>query len=145
MGSRPTRLGEARSNELSGNSQPASPAKRGEQPDIRMAHANFFEKVYATVKTVPKGKVATYQQIATLITTPRAAQAVGWALRALPEHNDVPWQRVINSKGMISIENMRAPKPYQAQLLKKEGVKVTFVEGNYFVDLKKYLWNPKER
>lgn len=107
---------------------------------------NFFAKVYEIVQIIPPGKVATYQQVATLIATPRAAQAVGWALRALSEEQlaRIPWQRVISSKGMISIKNLKAPKDYQAQLLKNEGVKVNFIDGNYFVDLKRYLWNSKE-
>ncbi|RJQ13546.1 methylated-DNA--[protein]-cysteine S-methyltransferase [Candidatus Parcubacteria bacterium] len=105
---------------------------------------NFFQKVYEVVKKIPAGKVATYQQVATIVSTPRAAQAVGWALRALSENQlaVVPWQRVINSKGMISIENLKAPKEYQAKLLKDEGVEVRLVENNYFIDLKKYLWDP---
>lgn len=107
-----------------------------------MTSGNFYERVYVIVRQIPKGTVATYQQVATLVSTPRAAQAVGWALRALPDYHDVPWQRVINSKGMISIQNLRAPKDYQAQLLREEGIEVTFMESNYFVDLKKYIWKP---
>ncbi len=102
---------------------------------------NFYQQVYQIVKKIPKGQVATYGQIAGLISTPRAAQVVGFALRVLPA--DVPWQRVINSHGMISIENLNCPKSLQATLLKKEGVRITFQEGNYWVDLKKYQWHPK--
>lgn len=101
---------------------------------------NFYTRVYDVVRKIPRGRVATYQQIATMVSTPRAAQAVGWALRALPEGHDVPWQRVINSRGMISIQNLRAPKTLQAKLLREEGVEVKMVGGNYFVDLEKYLW-----
>ncbi len=103
---------------------------------------NFYAKVYAAVKKVPAGRVATYQQIATVVSTPRAARAVGWALKALPDMHGVPWQRVINSRGMISIENLRAPKTVQAKLLRAEGVEVEERNGNYFVDLEKYLWRP---
>ena len=101
---------------------------------------NFYSRVYEVVKRIPKGKVATYQQVATVISTPRAAPAVGWALRALPDGHSVPWQRVINSQGMISIENLRAPKSLQAKLLRKDGILVKEISGNYFVDLEKYLW-----
>ncbi|HEY4479156.1 MAG TPA: MGMT family protein [Candidatus Paceibacterota bacterium] len=103
---------------------------------------NFYSKVYDVVKKIPAGKVATYQQVATIISTPRAAQAVGWALRALPDYNNIPWQRVINSQGMISIENLRAPKSLQVKLLREEGVEVKEVDGNYFVDLNTYIWRP---
>ena len=103
---------------------------------------NFYSKVYDVVKKIPAGKVATYQQVATIVSTPRAAQAVGWALRALPDYHNIPWQRVINSQGMISIENLRAPKSLQVKLLREENVEVKEVDGNYFVDLGKYLWRP---
>ena len=101
---------------------------------------NFYSRVYDAVRRVPRGKVATYQQIAGIVSSPRAAQAVGWALRALPALHNVPWQRVINSKGMISIENLRAPKSLQVRMLREEGIEVHKKEGNYFVDLDKYFW-----
>jgi len=103
---------------------------------------NFYSKVYDAVRQIPRGRVATYQQVAIAVSTPRAAQAVGWALRALPTGSDVPWQRVINSRGMISIRNLRAPKSLQARLLREEGVVVSVEEGNYVVDLDEYLWHP---
>lgn len=102
---------------------------------------NFYQQVYQIVKKIPKGRVATYGQIAGLISTPRAARVVGFALRLLP--TGIPWQRVINSRGMISIENLDCPKELQANLLKKEGIKVTLKQGNYWVDLNKYSWRTK--
>jgi len=54
----------------------------------------------------------------------------------------LPWQRVINSKGMISTTCLDHPKEQQAFLLRKEGVEVKEIDGNYFIDLKKYLWQP---
>ncbi|OGZ93348.1 MAG: hypothetical protein A2131_00410 [Candidatus Sungbacteria bacterium GWC2_49_10] len=101
---------------------------------------NFYSKVYDVVKKIPAGKVATYQQVATIISTPRAAQAVGWALRALPTGHGVPWQRVINSRGMISIQNLRAPKSLQVKLLREENIEVKEIDGNYFVDLPRYQY-----
>ena len=108
---------------------------------------NFYEKVYAEVKKIPKGKVATYGQIAGMISTPRAARVVGFALRSLGTNpsaggrKGVPWQRVINARGMISIESPFVTKVYQAQLLRKEGVEVKEQNGNFFVDLVKFSWN----
>ncbi len=101
---------------------------------------NFYKKVYDVVKKIPVGKVATYQQVATIVSTPRAAQAVGWALRALHDYHNIPWQRVINSQGMISIENLRAPKSLQVKLLREENIEVKEVDGNYFVDLPRYQY-----
>ncbi len=102
---------------------------------------NLYFRIYNAVRKIPAGRVATYGQIAALIGTPRAAQVVGWALRALKPNTKVPWQRVINKDGMISIENMHAPKELQVQLLRQEGIEVIQRDGNFFVDLKKYLWN----
>lgn len=104
------------------------------------APENFYHRVYEIVRNIPRGRVATYQQVAMMASTPRAARMVGWALRALPVGNGVPWHRVINSRGMISIQNLRAPKSLQAKLLREEGVRVGQRDGNYFVDLEKYLW-----
>lgn len=107
---------------------------------------NFFQAVYAIAKKIPPGKVMTYGQIAAIISTPRAARVVGFAMRALPDGTDVPWQRVINMRGMISIENMQFPKEEQARLLRAEGINVVQqADGNFFVDLKEYLWQPKNQ
>lgn len=111
-------------------------------PNDMARQENFYGLVYDIVKKIPRGRVATYGYVAMMVSTPRAAQAVGWALRALPDGHDVPWQRVINSRGMISIENLRAPKSLQVKLLRAEGVEVRQKEGNYFVDIEKYLWRP---
>jgi methylated-DNA-protein-cysteine methyltransferase-like protein len=102
---------------------------------------NFYEEVYKMVKKVPHGKVATYAQIATMISSPRAARVVGFALRALGDRaDDVPWQRIINSEGRISIQNLKHAQSEQADLLKKEGIEVEFRDKAYWVDLKKYLY-----
>ncbi|PIT90313.1 MAG: cysteine methyltransferase [Candidatus Komeilibacteria bacterium CG10_big_fil_rev_8_21_14_0_10_41_13] len=103
---------------------------------------NFYEQVYQITKSIPKGKVSTYGQIAGLISSPRAARMVGWALHALDKLPDLPWQRVINSKGMISTTCEDHPKSQQAAILRQEGVVVEVRDGNYFVDLDKYLWQP---
>ena len=92
---------------------------------------------------IPRGRVATYGQIAALVYTPRAARAVGLVLRNLPANTKVPWHRVINAHGMISIENLNVPKQEQARRLQKEGIEVRFRDGNWWVDLRKYLWRPK--
>jgi methylated-DNA-protein-cysteine methyltransferase-like protein len=104
---------------------------------------NFYQKVYALTKKIPQGKVATYGQIASIISTPRAARMVGWALH-LCDINEVPWQRVINSRGMISTTCLDHPRELQAALLSAEGIKVEEKQSNYYIDLKKYLWQPKK-
>lgn len=102
--------------------------------------SDFFEKVNRFVKKIPRGKVVTYGQVASEIGYPRAARLVGWALAKLS--SGVPWQRVVNREGMISIENLQAPKELQMKLLRKEGVKVEKVRENWYVDLKRYQWKP---
>lgn len=102
---------------------------------------NFFFRVYNMARRIPKGKVATYGQIAALVGSPRASQQVGWALAHLPANTRVPWQRIINREGRITIENMNFPKDLQAKMLEAEGVDVTQRDGNFYVDLEKFRWN----
>ena len=102
----------------------------------------FFQRVYKRVSKIPKGQVASYSQIAAMVSTPRAARVVGFALKHLPKSSNIPWHRVINAKGFISIENLAVSKDEQARRLQQEGIKVEFRNGNWWVDLEKYLWNP---
>ena len=99
--------------------------------------SGYYEDVYRVVERIPAGKVSTYGRIAALITVPRGARGVGWALHALkPEqHRDVPWWRVINAAGRISNEYNAE---LQRQMLETEGV--VFDERGY-VDLKQFLWD----
>lgn len=87
----------------------------------------------------------TYGQAAAFISTPRAARVVGFAMRALPKGSDVPWQRVINSQGRISIISWHWQPADQARILRAEGVRVTQRDGSYWVDLDEYLWTPTRR
>lgn len=101
---------------------------------------NFYDKVYTVVKKIPKGKVATYGQVAALISTPSLARAVGYALHALPIGKKIPWYRVISSSGRLSIQHHIYPAKKQAELLKKEGIKVRQIKSEFFIDLKNNLW-----
>lgn len=99
----------------------------------------FSETVIGIVRRIPRGKVATYGQVAALAGSPRAALMVGRILRYSSESEQLPWQRVINSQGRISIINISYPAELQAKLLQEEGVKVETRSGSYYVELKKYL------
>jgi methylated-DNA-protein-cysteine methyltransferase-like protein len=99
---------------------------------------SFFRQVYKLVRCIPAGEVATYGQIARLLGQPRAARTVGWALHSLPEGEDVPWQRVINARGMVSLGGGRDGAAIQRALLEGEGV-VFDDEGR--VDLEVYGWD----
>lgn len=89
-----------------------------------IADKDFAEEVYRLTKSIPRGRVATYGQIATYIHSPRWARAVGTALRNLPRSRskDVPWHRVINAQGRISARGDAERPTVQERLLKKEGV-----------------------
>ena len=102
------------------------------------APANFYEAVYRLARVIPRGRVMTYGQIAAILGCPRAARAVGYAMRASGPH-DVPWQRVINGKGQISAKTEVERPVLQKLLLEAEGVKFDATET---CDLKKYRWEP---
>jgi methylated-DNA-protein-cysteine methyltransferase-like protein len=82
---------------------------------------------------IPRGKVATYGQIAAIVSHRGAARTVGWALHGLTEGTNVPWHRVINARGQISLD----PGTRQIDLLRAEGVRVN-AQGR--VDMKAYQW-----
>lgn len=104
---------------------------------------SFFERVYRVVKQIPRGKVASYGQIAALLGHPQAARTVGWALNALTsaQANEVPWQRVINSVGRISLSRADLSADIQRALLEDEGVE--FDEREH-VDLRRFGWEGLE-
>ncbi|MDE6274373.1 MAG: MGMT family protein [Clostridiales bacterium] len=97
---------------------------------------NFYESVYAYLKTIPKGKVVTYGQIARAIGRPRAARQVGNALHRNPEPVVTPCHRVVNREGRLAPAFAFGGVEVQAKLLRDEGVEVT--DG--YVDLEKYIW-----
>ena len=104
------------------------------------AESTFYERVYALVRQVPFGQVVTYGQVAALLGAPRAARAVGYALRFLPPNTDVPWHRVINHLGGISLRHPASQPHVQRTLLEAEGI--TFdAEGR--VDLSQDRWEPQ--
>ena len=102
---------------------------------------NFYTRVYGIVRKIPKGTVMAYSQVAAISGSPRAARAVGWALRALPPDTGIPWQRVVNKDGFLTIFNPHFAAEEQKNRLKSEGVTVTQEQGLYRVDMTKYLAN----
>lgn len=98
----------------------------------------FYDAVYEIVRKIPSGSVTTYGTVATLIGSPGNARAVGYALRSLPEGTNVPWHRVINAQGRISLRS-RLPESTDLQhdLLVEEGV-VFSDEGT--TSLETYGW-----
>jgi methylated-DNA-protein-cysteine methyltransferase-like protein len=97
----------------------------------------FYRRVYRIVRHIPKGRVATYGVIARLAGRPGAARTVGWALSALPEDPDVPWWRVLNAAGRISLSAHEHTSVVQRALLLREGVR--FATGGA-VNLSVFGW-----
>lgn len=103
----------------------------------------FRDQVIAFIKKVPKGKVVSYGQVAAACGHPRAARQVGGILRGLGEAIKLPWWRVINNEGVISIKgNWTATKELQRQLLLRDGVAVT---KNFTVHMQKYRLSTRGR
>ena len=104
---------------------------------------NFYEQVYAVIRRIPRGKVSSYGRIAGMLGRPNAARAVGYALNALrdkkddPAYQAIPWQRVVNSQGRISIGSRDVTANRQAILLREEGVEVS---DALKIDLNIFLW-----
>ncbi len=103
--------------------------------------SGFFDAVYCLVNDIPRGRVMTYGQIAVILGHPRAARAVGYALRACGTRAPkTPWQRVINRLGEISARS-DVERPFiQRELLEKEGV---VFDARHRCDLETYRWEPK--
>lgn len=101
---------------------------------------NHYQRIYQKVCEIPVGKVATYGDIARMIGMPRHARMVGNALHALPPYSTVPWQRVINSQGQISLGKLSPTGALEQRvLLEQEGI--LFQESGR-VNLKHYRWKP---
>ncbi len=102
---------------------------------------NTFEIIYDVVKKIPKGKVATYGQIALMAGNRHWSQVVGYALHANPDPENIPCYRVVNRFGEVSKAFVFGGENEQVRLLKNDGVKF-LPDGR--VDLKKYLWDGEE-
>jgi methylated-DNA-protein-cysteine methyltransferase-like protein len=103
----------------------------GRRPEV-------FRGVYALVKKIPKGRVMTYGQIATLLESRISPRAVGWAMHGCPK--GVPWQRVVNATGGMSSDRLPdVPAGLQRAILEAEGVRFR-VNGK--LDLDRYRWSP---
>jgi len=99
-----------------------------------------YRRIYAAVSRIPRGRVATYGQIAEVARLPRQARLVGYALAVLPADTRVPWHRVVNAQGRISLRsNGLGGDQIQMQLLRREGVR--FVNGA--IPLERYRWRPR--
>jgi methylated-DNA-protein-cysteine methyltransferase-like protein len=100
----------------------------------------LHEAIYALVQQIPLGQVATYGQIATLLGRPRYARQVGYALFRVAPERQIPWQRVVNAKGMVSRSPLRhGSDDLQRLLLEQEGIEF---DAQDRLDLRQYQWHP---
>ena len=99
---------------------------------------NTFEKIYEVVRRIPKGKVATYGQIAAMAGNPHWSQVVGYALHVNPDPSTIPCHRVVNRFGEVSPAFAFGGGNRQIELLQSEGV--SFLPDGK-VDMKNHLWN----
>jgi len=98
-----------------------------------------WEMLYRLVKKIPRGRVATYGQVAKRLRLPGGARAAGYAMAATPRGKGIPWQRVVGAGGRLLIR-----EPYaslQRRLLASEGIEV----GSPRIDMKRFGWSPVKK
>ena len=101
-----------------------------------------YRRIYAVVRRIPRGRVATYGQVASLAGLAGHARQVGYALHALAKGTPLPWHRVINAKGEVSRRRRPGDELSQRMLLEREGVRF---DGRGRVALARLRWSPKSR
>lgn len=106
------------------------------------AAPSTHDRIYVAVRRIPKGRVATYGQIAEAAGLPRQPRLVGYALHALPSSTTVPWHRVVNARGMVSIRSDGAASLSQRLLLEREGI--TF-DARGRLSLQRFGWKSTSR
>ena len=121
------------------------PLSLAASPTRPAAHfEKVFEKIYRLVLRIPRGRVMTYGQIAQILEERYSPRLVGWAMHATPrDERNIPWHRVINSRGGVSTGRVILAEPERQRLmLEAEGV-VFDIRGH--CDLSVYLWSPRLR
>jgi methylated-DNA-protein-cysteine methyltransferase related protein len=104
--------------------------------------AASYRRIYAVVRRIPKGRVATYGQVAALAGLEGQARQVGYALHALPEETVIPWHRVVNASGRISRRSLPGGELVQQILLQREGIRL---DPSGRVPLARVRWAPRGR
>jgi len=98
-----------------------------------------YAKIYAVVRRIPRGRVATYGQVAELAGFPGQARQAGYALHALPVSTTVPWHRVLNARGTVSVR-ASGDSLSQRLLLEREGIRF---DAAGRIALARYRWQPR--
>src|SRR5438105_4893700 len=105
---------------------------------IRVASNGLYRRIYDVVSRIPRGRVATYGQVARLAGIPGQARLVGYALHALPAGTSIPWQRVVNAQGSISLP--AGDDTRQRRLLEREGIRF---DKRGRIPLDSFKWQPR--
>ena len=118
----------------------ASPPDGHGRPEDARASSSLYERIYRIARRIPRGRVATYKQLSCLVgnCTPRV---VGYAMAAVREDCGVPWHRVVNGRGRISVRSDGEPSRLQRVLLEGEGIGF---DSRGRIDLESYGWRPGE-
>ena len=109
---------------------------------MKMAAGSSYERIYAVVRKIPRGRVASYGQVARLAGLPGRARQVGYAMHALPAGTSVPWHRVVNAAGKVSRRRIPGAELTQRILLEREGVE--FGAGRR-IPLAQFGWKTREK
>jgi methylated-DNA-protein-cysteine methyltransferase related protein len=114
----------------------------GRQSAPNRAFEKVFEKIYRLVLRIPRGRVMTYGQIARLLEERYSPRLVGWAMHATPhDERNIPWHRVINSRGAVSTGRVIIAEPDRQRLmLEAEGI---VFDSRGHCDLSVYQWSPR--
>ena len=120
----------------------ASPRRRRLAENAPLpASAGAYPRVHRVVMRIPRGRVATYGQVAALAGMPQAPRVAGYALHALPPGTPVPWHRVVAAGGRLSLGRLDPPGAITQRLrLESEGVRF---DGRGCVDLARHQWRPR--
>jgi methylated-DNA-protein-cysteine methyltransferase-like protein len=110
--------------------------------DVPERRESSYARIYAVTRRIPRGRVATYGQVAQLAGLPGHARQVGYALHAMATEQAIPWHRVINARGEVSTRSNPGADVAQRVFLEREGV-VFNAAGR--VDLERFQWRPRRR
>lgn len=102
--------------------------------------SDTYSRIYAVVRRIPRGRVSTYGEVARLAGLPGCARQIGYALHALADEDNVPWQRVVNARGEISLPRDAGLDSLQRQMLEGEGIEF---DARGRLDLKRFVWRPR--
>jgi len=107
-------------------------------PNVAIMKISYQQRIWQVVALIPTGKVSSYGVIADLAGLPRRARFVSTAMRQVPEELELPWYRVVNSQGKISIPKYNPLYQVQWQLLEQENILVL----NGKVNMARFAWEP---